>query len=655
MRTELALGITGGILGLVFSLVGYFFFGIGYAIAGIYVEHRTNTEYLAGLLWSGIFGSLIGIVGSAIGVGPKPKAGGSVMLFGSVLIMLTFAGAFAHYFLNMFPFVLITVGGIMLLRHRPKPTIASSITGTTMDAHVSARLPPDLSPTEYLILRTIRHGINKPKEIADALSMDKEEVKRIIDALEYKGYINKDKKLTSKSLDILQYMVVIGIVSMLMLSNVLPMLTPVYAEEKVKYLAKEELVTAEPRWVTRTNNINETIIIWGYPFSNYGYTLIWKPFTSSDNIKDVTLSGTAEEKSDPKIPFNIFIFDEVNFELWKERRNYVAYYEAENVTSTTFTIQFKDELPDTIYLVVKSITSQAPIVQVNADWIWLEENKWFKNYADDITIVTPLFPYAMFNTPMLKVEAKEVNGKTFNFYILDSTNYSNWYSDKPYKAYYVAEKVTTADFSMQLPNESLWLYLVVENISEEADDRITVSITAMVTEAETKAETKPEPAKFRILVAGIKEDVVVDGSITTGYVKNIIIDKSSNSIIISLGNVNNDSILTITLPPEIVQKDERDEFGGATFSVFTTMNDGTYDTLHTLNFTDSKEGNNRVLTIEVPAGTEQVMIILDNVRVVPEFGASMVMITLAIAVTGILLASRRGLIQLIPARGYRLQ
>ncbi|MEM4400471.1 MAG: MarR family winged helix-turn-helix transcriptional regulator [Candidatus Nitrosocaldus sp.] len=646
MRTELALGITGGVFGLIFTLVSYFFSGIAFFFSG--VADRTAFDYLVVLLLSGIFGSIIGIIGSAIGVAFKPKAGGITTLFGSVLIGLTF---FA-YFLNIVPFVLLVCAGVMLLRHKPKP-----VADTTAMTNVTAPsdLPPDLSSAEYLVLRAIRQGADKPKSIATLLSMDENDVKRIIEELTYKGFITKKRKLTTKGLDILKYAVVIGLIPMLLLGNILmPVIPSTAYGAEVKYLINEELVTAKARWITKSDDFEETITIYAFPYITSNYSFLWKPFSLGE-IKDPILTGTATEKSNPKIPFNFYIFDEVNFELWQAKRDYIPYYEARNVTSTTFSVQFSNKVPDTLYLVVEAVVThtskaEAPIVQVTGEWQWLEANNYKWDYTGYLTVLTPLFPYLEFNVPTLKVEAKEINGTPFNLYILDSHNYSNWNIDKPYKAYYIGEKVTTANFSMQLPNEALLLYIVIENISEEANKDITVSITAMVTDAETTTVTDANtettrPSEFKIRVGGISESIVVNGTITTGSVKSIYVDQPSNSLIVKLDGVVNDGEMTITLPPEIIQRDEQYRFNGATFSVHATAKDGIHESLVPLNFTDKKEADySRLITIEVPAGTEEVIITLDNVRVVPEFGLSVAMLILAVVMVGILAAARRGLI-----------
>jgi hypothetical protein len=64
-------------------------------------------------------------------------------------------------------------------------------------------LPPDVSRTQYLILRSVRDGRRKPKEIGKSLSMDKKHVEDEVSALKTNGYLTKNGMLTSKAIDVL--------------------------------------------------------------------------------------------------------------------------------------------------------------------------------------------------------------------------------------------------------------------------------------------------------------------------------------------------------------------------------------------------------------------------------------------------------------------
>jgi hypothetical protein len=189
---------------------------------------------------------------------------------------------------------------------------------------------------------------------------------------------------------------------------------PAFAESPI-ILADDKLITAKARWVTEKDEINEVI----KPlFLDYGYAIKFKPF-SFNEIKDITISGVAVEKSSPQKTFNFFILDEVNFELWQEGIDYDPYYEIKNVKTVNFTISFanKDTFPDSIYFVVESVDEE-PVVQLTATIEWIEEAFAYQ-YSDYSLDTTPLFADVSFNKPTLKGNATEINGNEFNFYILD--------------------------------------------------------------------------------------------------------------------------------------------------------------------------------------------------------------------------------------------
>jgi hypothetical protein len=64
-------------------------------------------------------------------------------------------------------------------------------------------LPPDLTKSQYVILRSYRQGFKGSKEISKALSMDKKEVEMETSSLVRNGYLTKNNKLTVKGLDLL--------------------------------------------------------------------------------------------------------------------------------------------------------------------------------------------------------------------------------------------------------------------------------------------------------------------------------------------------------------------------------------------------------------------------------------------------------------------
>jgi hypothetical protein len=190
--------MVGGLLAIIFSLIGYFVFFLGASIVAIFSgESVGETSFIAGLAWSGIFGSVFSIVGGAIG--SKPKVGGAIMLIGAILVLVSLVGSI-FYVLNIIPFILILVGSVIAFRRKPKVVAVP----TPTQPLIPTQLPSDLSRAEYAILRAVREGIAKPKDIAKYLVTDKKEVEKEIEELKLKGYLSKDGKLTSKGLETIQ-------------------------------------------------------------------------------------------------------------------------------------------------------------------------------------------------------------------------------------------------------------------------------------------------------------------------------------------------------------------------------------------------------------------------------------------------------------------
>ena len=64
-------------------------------------------------------------------------------------------------------------------------------------------LPPDITRSQYVILRGFRQGCKNSKEVAKSLSMDKKEVDKETSVLISNGYLTKDTKLSSKAMELL--------------------------------------------------------------------------------------------------------------------------------------------------------------------------------------------------------------------------------------------------------------------------------------------------------------------------------------------------------------------------------------------------------------------------------------------------------------------
>ena len=74
--------------------------------------------------------------------------------------------------------------------------------GQIQPNEVREKLPEDMTGSQYVILKQFEN-LRKPKDVAKVLSMDRKEVEKETDTLIAKGYLSKNKKLTSKALDLL--------------------------------------------------------------------------------------------------------------------------------------------------------------------------------------------------------------------------------------------------------------------------------------------------------------------------------------------------------------------------------------------------------------------------------------------------------------------
>jgi hypothetical protein len=121
------------------------------------------------------------------------------MLIGAILVLVSLLGSLS-YILNIVPFTLILIGSILAFSRKQKIVAAPPL----IQPLIPTQLPSDLSRAEYAILRAVREGIAKPKDIAKYLVTDKKEVEIEIEKLKLKGYLSKDGKLTSKGLETVQ-------------------------------------------------------------------------------------------------------------------------------------------------------------------------------------------------------------------------------------------------------------------------------------------------------------------------------------------------------------------------------------------------------------------------------------------------------------------
>jgi len=128
--------------------------------------------------------------------------------------------------------------------------------------------------------------------------------------------------------------------------------------------------------------------------------------------------------------------------------------------------------------------------------------------------------------------------------------------------------------------------------------------------------------------------VTLDHDISGGTVTEMEIDMDSTSLVIEVDAIDNGSI-TVTLPRDVIDA----TINGEDDDLFVIVDGEEVD------FEESKTSADRTLTIEFPAGTEEIEII--GSFVVPEFGTIAVMI-FAIAIISIIAVSSRSRLSIMP-------
>lgn len=75
--------------------------------------------------------------------------------------------------------------------------------GMGAQAGIPATLPADISRAQFIVLRCYRQGLKNSSDIGRALSMDKDAIEAETSTLTSSGYLTKDRKLTTKALEVL--------------------------------------------------------------------------------------------------------------------------------------------------------------------------------------------------------------------------------------------------------------------------------------------------------------------------------------------------------------------------------------------------------------------------------------------------------------------
>lgn len=211
---------------------------------------------------------------------------------------------------------------------------------------------------------------------------------------------------------------------------------------------------------------------------------------------------------------------------------------------------------------------------------------------------------------------------------------------------YVNALITQATLDISIPKSTLdggtlklykydevskqWREIPLEKVDEDANNvyyRGTIEGFSFFALSIEKIQMPPETMLFTQTFTVEGFDVTT--SITNGKVDSINVNKDEKSMNILLTGVEEDAILTIEIPRELLDSKNPD----GTDTEFSVIIDGDL-TEYQERTTDGK----RILTIEVPAFSEEVNII--GTFVVPEFGIIAMMI-LAVGITGTLIVSRR--------------
>ena len=252
------------------------------------------------------------------------------------------------------------------------------------------------------------------------------------------------------------------------LAGVVRLSTVTVTRSQVIYDNKPLVISAG--WVSVSSELVDEILEvswWTYDYTSKS------TFWFGEGINYV-ISGSAVELSTPQVRFNFYVFDSDNFYLWLYGKKYTAFYQAKNITSTSFsfTIASYEDLPSSFYFVIEQVEEGSePTVQVKATMEWTEKTSRY--YCSNYVGYKESISGEEFT---VKGTVKEINNRKFNFYVFDYDNYQRWLSEQTYMAYFEAENVASTTFSIpfvSLPSE---LYFVVENPSS-VDEQVRISIT----------------------------------------------------------------------------------------------------------------------------------------------------------------------------------
>ena len=192
--------------------------------------------------------------------------------------------------------------------------------------------------------------------------------------------------------------------------------------------------------------------------------------------KDILLNGTAGENKGNK--FNFYIFDSYSeYSNWYYGRTYSAIHEVKDIITEPFSISLtEDEAASTIYFAVENPTldiEETITLSATISWIGKSSRYDCTQYYHSTGI--SIFKEA--KDIILDGTVTEMSNNMFNFYIMNSSNYCNWYDGEPYTAYYEAKDISTITFSVSLTRSQATssIYFVVENPNMDIDEVVNLS------------------------------------------------------------------------------------------------------------------------------------------------------------------------------------
>ena len=276
-------------------------------------------------------------------------------------------------------------------------------------------------------------------------------------------------------------------------------------------LADKESLSTSPLWQSKNKSDDEVLTV--YAWESYDYSSFSSPWIYGE-AKNFVISGNAVEQSSPQHSFNFYVFDSVNFDLWKADVAYTAYYEAKGKTSFSFSFSIADQgnVPSWFYFVVEEYAiGVKPVVRVTATINWVEKSaiyaytKYYLSYGLSFYEDTKDF--------VVEGTAKEDENHNFNFYIIDSSNYDSWYNGKAYTSYYEVKDKSTINFSVSLTKDQATssIYFIVENPNLDIYETVKLSATIRWI---GKASISDRSAYFTSYGTSIEEskDVMLNGT-----------------------------------------------------------------------------------------------------------------------------------------------